>query len=168
MHHWLDISPRYPYGKLRLGRVNLIYWVCHRTRSPKTFIRGYLYVYRKYSSFVEQNFAWVLTAIVYITIVLTAMQVGLGTTELQNSISFNRASAERPQGSVVRAVMDSRVDSTDGPCRRGSDPRNARLQVSTASSAPKSKLLRQYGLFREWIFANSLSSRSTFSKVLSG
>lgn len=86
------ISPRYLYGELRLGRVNLIYRLCRKTRSSKTFLRGYFYGYHTYSSFIEQNFAWVLTVIVYITIVLTAMQVGLGTTELQSSALFNRAS----------------------------------------------------------------------------
>lgn len=87
-----DISPRYLYGELRLGRVNLIYRLCRKTRNFKTFMRGHFYGYRTYSSFIEQNFAWVLTVIVYITIVLTAMQVGLATTELQSSQMFDRAS----------------------------------------------------------------------------
>jgi hypothetical protein len=55
-------------------------------------MRGYLYGYHKYSSFLSQNFAWVVTATVYVTIVLTAMQVGLGTSELQNNQAFDRAS----------------------------------------------------------------------------
>ena len=86
------ISPRYLYGELRLGRLNLIYRLCHNTRNFKTFIYGYLEGYQAYSSFIVQNFAWVLTAIVYVTIVLTAMQVGLATTELRDSVLFNRAS----------------------------------------------------------------------------
>ncbi|CAD6584662.1 MAG: hypothetical protein ASARMPREDX12_001718 [Alectoria sarmentosa] len=86
------ISPRYLYGELRIGRLNLIYRLCRNTRNPKTFVNGYLEGYQKYSSFIGHNFAWVLTAIVYITIVLNAMQVGLATTELQSSTSFNRAS----------------------------------------------------------------------------
>ena len=95
------ISPRYLYGELRLGRVNLIYRLCRKTRNSKTFFRGYFYGYHTYSSFVEQNFAWVLTVIVYITIVLTAMQVGLATTELQSSTLFNRAS----YGFTVFSIM---------------------------------------------------------------
>lgn len=86
------ISPRYLYGELRLARVNWIYRLCHNTIDSETFIRGYLYGYQGYSSFIAQNFAWVLTAIVYVTIVLTAMQVGLATTELKDSTMFNRAS----------------------------------------------------------------------------
>ena len=95
------ISPRYLYGELRLGRVNLIYRLCHNTRSPKTLIRGHFYGYHTYSSFIGQNFAWVLTVIVYITIVLTAMQVGLATSELQSSHMFNRAS----YGFTVLSIM---------------------------------------------------------------
>ncbi len=87
-----DISPRYLYGELRLGRVNLVYRLCRKTRNLKTFIRGHFDGYHTYTSFIEQNFAWVLTVILYITIVLTAMQVGLATTELSSSKMFNRAS----------------------------------------------------------------------------
>lgn len=96
-----DISPRYLYGELRLGRVNLIYRLCRKTRNSKAFIRGHFYGYRTYSSFIGQNFAWVLTVIIYITIVLTAMQVGLATSELQSSQMFNRAS----YGFTVFSIM---------------------------------------------------------------
>ena len=95
------ISPRYLYGELRLSRVNLIYRLCRNTRSLKTLIRGHFYGYHTYTSFIGQNFAWVLTLIVYITIVLTAMQVGLATTELQSSHVFNRAS----YGFTVLSIM---------------------------------------------------------------
>ena len=95
------ISPRYLYGELRLGRVNLIYRLCRNTRSPQTLIRGHFYGYHTYGSFIGQNFAWVLTVIIYITIVLTAMQVGLATTELQSSHMFNRAS----YGFTVLSIM---------------------------------------------------------------
>ena len=95
------ISPRYLYGELRLGRVNLIYRLCRNTRSSKTLVRGHFYGYHTYASFIGQNFAWVLTVIVYITIVLTAMQVGLATTELQSSHMFNRAS----YGFTVLSIM---------------------------------------------------------------
>src|SRR5437868_9225953 len=69
----------------------MIYRLRCNTRMPGIFIRDYLYSYYKYSSFLSQNFAWVITATVYVTIVLTAMQVGLGTSELQNNQVFDRA-----------------------------------------------------------------------------
>lgn len=73
------ISPRYMYGELRLPRLNLIYRLCTVTTSFTTLIKGYSYGYRNYNTFIIRNFAWLLTVIVYITVVLTAMQVGLGT-----------------------------------------------------------------------------------------
>jgi len=62
-----------------------------RRGNSKALIRGYHYGYHQYSTFVERNFAWVLTAIIYITIVLTAMQVGLVTTQLKDNRAFNRS-----------------------------------------------------------------------------
>lgn len=86
-----DINPRYLYGELRLDRLSLIYRLCSATSKFSTFIRGYNYGYNNYSSFIEHNFAWVLTAIVYITIVLTAMQVGLATDRLGHDVGFQSA-----------------------------------------------------------------------------
>lgn len=84
------VSPRYVYGELRLSRLNTIYRLC--ASDFKTLVRGYRYGYSEYSNFVERNFAWFLTAIIYITVVLTALQVGLGTDQLKTNHSFMRAS----------------------------------------------------------------------------
>jgi hypothetical protein len=94
LHHETlqDVSPRYLYGELRLPRLNLIYRFCSKTTNPTILIRGYQYSYHQYSTFVQRNFAWLLTAVVYITVVLTAMQVGLATEQLKNDERFNRAS----------------------------------------------------------------------------
>jgi len=86
------ISPRYLYGELRLGRLDMVYGFCRKTTNLKILIRGYQYSYHQYSPFIERNFAWVLTAIIYVTIVLTAMQVGLATQSLRDNVPFNRAS----------------------------------------------------------------------------
>jgi uncharacterized membrane protein len=86
-----DVNPRYLYGELRLRRLDLIYRFCSKTWKLTTLIRGYHYGYHQYSTFVQRNFAWVLTAIIYITIVLTAMQVGLATTQLKDNRAFNRS-----------------------------------------------------------------------------
>ena len=85
------ISPRYIYGELRLSRINSIYRLCSRTKNFTTFLRGYEYGYHEYGTFIERNFAWFLTLVVYIGLVLTAMQLGLGTRELENNLAFNRA-----------------------------------------------------------------------------
>ncbi|KAL9615110.1 MAG: hypothetical protein Q9167_000428 [Letrouitia subvulpina] len=87
-----DISPRYRYGELRLNRVNWIYRLCSKTRNLQRFARGYFYTYKRYTTLLERNFAWVLTAIAYIAIMLSAMQVGLGTIQLKENKKFNRVS----------------------------------------------------------------------------
>lgn len=86
-----SINQRYNYGELRLKRLNLIYRFSFASNF-KTMIRGYEYGYHQYSTYFERNFKWVLTAIIYMTVVLTAMQVGLATTQLNTSAMFNRVS----------------------------------------------------------------------------
>ncbi len=87
-----NINIRYGYGELRLSRLNWIYRLSANTRSPTTFVRGYMHGYNRYSTFVRRNFAWLLVAFVYITIVLTAMQVGLATNRLSKDGRFQNAS----------------------------------------------------------------------------
>ncbi|KAK3171644.1 hypothetical protein OEA41_003728 [Lepraria neglecta] len=86
------VNRRYHYGELRLSRLNWIYRLSSRNRGLTTLVRGYMYGYNRYSDIVQRNFAWVLVAFVYITIVLTAMQVGLATDRLGNSDMFQNAS----------------------------------------------------------------------------
>ena len=51
-----------------------------------------MYGYYQYSDILRRNFAWILIAFVYVSIVLTAMQVGLATERLGKSNVFQRAS----------------------------------------------------------------------------
>lgn len=70
------VSKRYQYGELRLGRINKIYrfapiwWYAH-------LFDGYHSGYDQYGTFFNRNFAWLIVVFAYITVVLTAMQVGL-------------------------------------------------------------------------------------------
>jgi hypothetical protein len=86
------INPRYKYGELRLQRLNYIYRFSPKTWSFTNFLRGYLYGYHEYSTFFQRNTAWLLASFAYITIVLTAMQVGLATPDLGNNRAFRKAS----------------------------------------------------------------------------
>ncbi|KAG9246908.1 hypothetical protein BJ878DRAFT_416034 [Calycina marina] len=72
----LKISKRYQYGELRLGRINKIYRFVPLWRYAHLF-RGYHSGYDQYSTFFSRNFAWLIVVFAYITVVLTAMQVGL-------------------------------------------------------------------------------------------
>ncbi|KFY37848.1 hypothetical protein V494_04617 [Pseudogymnoascus sp. VKM F-4513 (FW-928)] len=87
--HMTQINPRYRFGELRLNRLNSIYRVKY---GREHFLRGYFYGYHEYGTFLEHNFAWIVTFFAYVAIVLTAMQVGLATNQLMGSTAFHRAS----------------------------------------------------------------------------
>lgn len=87
------VSPRYMYGELRLDRLNQIYRLSPAIlfSQDHALIRGYHYRYHRYSSFLEKNFSWLIVVFAYITIVLSAMQVGLASTRLGSSPAFQHA-----------------------------------------------------------------------------
>lgn len=87
------VSPRYTYGELRLDRLNQIYRFSPAIlfSQDHALIRGYHYRYHRYGSFLKQNFSWLIVVFAYITIVLSAMQVGLASTRLGSSPAFQHA-----------------------------------------------------------------------------
>ncbi|KIW45385.1 uncharacterized protein PV06_03782 [Exophiala oligosperma] len=89
----VPVSPRYWYGELRLSRLNKIcrFFVALPRGDFKTLLFGYTYTYTTYQSFFERNTAWLVSLVVYIGVVLTAMQVGLTTTQLRDDSRFNLA-----------------------------------------------------------------------------
>lgn len=91
-HNKANFAPRYTYGELRLSRINLLYRFLPELKLKYLF-RGYHYGSQSYQRFLERNFAWLIAGFAYIALVLTAMQVGLQTTQLQTSAAFNAASA---------------------------------------------------------------------------
>ena len=83
--------PRFRFGELRLSRINMIYRF-HFAYRFRNLPRGYHYINESYQSFLRRNFTWLAAVFLYITVVLTAMQVGLGTSYLRDDGAFNRAS----------------------------------------------------------------------------
>ncbi|PHH81399.1 hypothetical protein CDD82_876 [Ophiocordyceps australis] len=71
-HIYHEIDPRFYHGELRLGRLDKIYMF---KESPCS---AYMPMWNQYSAFFRTNLAWLGAATVYIVIILTAMQVGLG------------------------------------------------------------------------------------------
>jgi hypothetical protein len=100
-----EINPRYLYGELRMNRLSLIYRFCSSTCTLTHLIRGYNYGYHEYSTFIERNFAWALTAVVYLTIILSAMQLGLATPYLAESETFQRAAYGLTVFSIVAPLV---------------------------------------------------------------
>lgn len=81
-----DIDPRFHYGELRLNRLNKLYYLW------KTPLRAYRSCWKHYDSFLEGNLTWMASSTIYLVVVLTAMQVGLGTNILKDNDAFHRAS----------------------------------------------------------------------------
>ncbi|KAI1506279.1 hypothetical protein F5X99DRAFT_366161 [Biscogniauxia marginata] len=88
-HSYDSISPRYHYAELRLSRLNKIY----RFRYG-AILRGFSRVesYRFYADFFADNFGKIAAVLGYVVIVLTAMQTGLATNQLQSSDAFQSVS----------------------------------------------------------------------------
>lgn len=81
------VHRRFKYGELRLDRLNWIYIF-------KDIPRFNLYhnPWNTYTDVVVSNVAGITAITVYLVVLLTAMQVGLTTTELRENKAFNSAS----------------------------------------------------------------------------
>ena len=90
------IHPRFQHAELRLSRVNII----HRLTSFPRF-DPYLRNRYDYGSFFGDNLAWMTVAIVFVALVLNAMQVGLATERLKDDAVFQQAS----YGFAVFAIL---------------------------------------------------------------
>lgn len=66
-----QIDERFYYGELRLSRLNKLQYLTAGT--------AYMPLWNRYGDFFRDNLAWLASTIVYIAVVLTAMQVGLAT-----------------------------------------------------------------------------------------
>ena len=96
-----NVNARYRRGELRLTRVNWIYRLCSNVPKDTSIVRAYQFGYSTYTSFVESNLTSLTVATIYVVLVLTAMQVGLGTKRLKEDDAFNSAS----YGFTVFSIM---------------------------------------------------------------
>lgn len=85
------VKTRWEHGELRINRLNLIYRFCWTKLGMAHISRGYLYGYQDYASFLERNFAWLLAAFAYVSVVHGAMQVGAGVPQLEENTMFLNA-----------------------------------------------------------------------------
>ncbi|KAH8689249.1 hypothetical protein GQ44DRAFT_250597 [Phaeosphaeriaceae sp. PMI808] len=87
-----DVNKRYHYGELRLSRLNSIYRLIPPTYSLRNVIRGYRSGSTWYQAFFERHFKWMLGIFAVLSVLLSALQLGLATTMLQGNQSFQKAS----------------------------------------------------------------------------
>ena len=90
--HLESCNPRYWYGLLDEVRLTWIWRLNPETFSISGWSRYTTSTYDS-SSFIQEKTKWLLGTLLYITIVLTAMQVGLATDRLNSSVAFSNASS---------------------------------------------------------------------------
>jgi len=74
-----QVNKRYQYGELRLSRLDSICRFTPSVFSVRNLVFGFMSRSTWYSAFFERNFTWLLAVLVYVTVLLSAMQVGLAT-----------------------------------------------------------------------------------------
>lgn len=71
IHH--NIAVRFIYGELRLNRLDMIYLL------TKPLTLGFMPLWTSYGDFVVNNSSWIIGGTAWIVVLLSAMQVALGT-----------------------------------------------------------------------------------------
>jgi hypothetical protein len=84
----VQVDRRYQYGELRLSRLNSMTRFLPFMWSRENFVGGYISTSMWYQAFFERNFSWLLAVFVFISVILSAMQVGLATEQLNGSPPF--------------------------------------------------------------------------------
>ncbi|KAK4455224.1 hypothetical protein QBC34DRAFT_391818 [Podospora aff. communis PSN243] len=103
---WGDVAERFIYGELRLNRLNMIEVVL---RGPLS--RGFLATWTSFGSFYQYSSAAIVAGAAYILLILSAMQVGLGTKLAEDEVfqsasyGFTVFSILGPLGAVLAVVL---------------------------------------------------------------
>ncbi len=84
--------PRYKYGVLGASDLTWLLRLCPETRSFRHFRQQWMVQNWTPSGYVRESTKWLLGALVYITVALTAMQVGLATDRLHGYRLFQEVS----------------------------------------------------------------------------
>jgi hypothetical protein len=96
-----SVSSRYHYGELRLSRLNLIYRFSPRTFSMHNLIHGFMSASLGSKAYLIRTFTWLLSLLWLVTIVTSALQVGISTTLLGESKLFQSVSVVFVVASLV-------------------------------------------------------------------
>ena len=87
-----DVNKRYTHGELRLTRLNAIYRLTQPVYSLRNFLRGYRGGSTWSMAFFGYKFKWMLVVFATLSVLLSAFQVGLSTTKLQENGLFQSVS----------------------------------------------------------------------------
>jgi hypothetical protein len=100
-----DVNERYKYGELRLSRLNSIYRLMPPAYSLNNLFRGYRAGSTWYDAYFARHFKWMVTAFLTLTVFLSALQVGLATSSLQQNETFQKVSYGFAITSLVAVVI---------------------------------------------------------------
>lgn len=102
-----EVSKRYKYGELRLSRLNTIHRLFPPAHSLKNLSRGYRAKSTWSKAFLGRYFKWILAVFVVLSVLLSALQVGLATSVLQNNRDFQQASFSFTIAAVIAVVAST-------------------------------------------------------------
>lgn len=74
-----QVDRRYHYGELRLSRLNSLYRLGFAGLSMRNMVMAFMPFPDRYNAFFNRHFSWIIVGFVYVTVVLSAMQVALAT-----------------------------------------------------------------------------------------
>ncbi|KAJ4424020.1 hypothetical protein N0V82_001267 [Gnomoniopsis sp. IMI 355080] len=101
-----QVDRRYKFGELRLSRLNSLTRLRNLLFGQITLSGGHMNFPKRYTTFFKTRFGWLLAAFAYISVILSTLQVGLGTA-LEESFAFQRLSYVITIGSLVVAFGSS-------------------------------------------------------------
>lgn len=107
-----QVGPLHRYRELRLSRLNAIYRFAPPRYSVRNLVRGYQSGSSWYKAFFERHFKWMLAVFAVLSVVLSALQVGLATVMLQGNGPFQSASYGFTVFSLVAMVASVLVVSS--------------------------------------------------------
>lgn len=101
-----QVDRRYKFGELRLSRLNSLTRLRNLLAGQVRLSGGHMNFPKRYTTFFKTRFGWLLAAFAYISVILSTLQVGLGTA-LEESYAFQRLSYVITIGSLVVAFGSS-------------------------------------------------------------
>lgn len=101
-----QVDRRYKFGELRLSRLDSLTRLRDLLNGRFALSGGHMNFPKRYTTFFKTRFGWLLVAFAYISVILSTLQVGLGTV-LEDSFAFQKLSYVITIGSLVVAFGSS-------------------------------------------------------------
>jgi hypothetical protein len=99
------VSSRYHYGELDIRKLNYIYKLTPSLMTWDNLNCGFLSASRWYRPFLDRNLTRLLALLVFFSVILSAMQVGIATDRLRNNTSFQEVSYGFAVASLVFVIF---------------------------------------------------------------